>query len=394
MSFTMNNNLVAVTSSSEVGSITAFMVPTAPTGYLSLDGTTYNTADFPELAAHLGESGATFTLPDYRGAFLRGTGTHGTYQMADGNYFAGPALGSYELDQFQGHRHGFNYVSNNSFNAAGAIASPAVIGASNTSVLDPIADGTNGTPRTGDETRPFNYGVHWCIRYAPKTALNATATSTGSISATGDVNENAGIDTYFCTNAADTGDITITLPSAAGLTGREFTFIKTDSTTNNIIIDGDGSETLNGYSSITLDCQYARIKIVSDGSNWQVKEHFFTDKVYNTTTTGPSGWVQTKARVIPYRGIDGTWWAKFQFGGTFTAASTGTWTIGSITFASGFTTHGQAFAINPDSGGAVYISQARLTDNSTAMVINFSASAGRMSAYGDAELASKPTFVA
>ena len=28
-----------------------------------------------------------------------------------------------------------------------------------------IADSTNGTPRTGDETRTFNAGVKYCIKY-------------------------------------------------------------------------------------------------------------------------------------------------------------------------------------------------------------------------------------
>jgi hypothetical protein len=32
-------------------------------------------------------------------------------------------------------------------------------------VGDPVADSSNGTPRTGDETRPFNAGVKYCIKF-------------------------------------------------------------------------------------------------------------------------------------------------------------------------------------------------------------------------------------
>jgi len=386
MSFTMNNNLLATSSSSEVGSITAFMVPTAPTGYLSLDGTTYNTADYPELAAHLGESGATFTLPDYRGAFLRGTGTHGTYQMADGNYFAGPALGSYELDQFQGHFHDAlgTWQSNNS---GGYYNLSNDAGGGTGWVKDARTDGTNGTPRKGDETRPFNYGVHWCIRYAPKTALNATATSTGSISATGDVNENAGIDTYFCEGGSS--DITVTLPSPAGLTGREFTFIKTDTSAGNVIIEDNGTELINGYASITLDCQYARIKVVSTGSTWMVKEHFFTDKEYSLTATA-TNWTTSTAKGMPHRGLDGVWYIDLNVLGALSSGSTNTDVF--ITGLAASQYHANAMPLAAYHSGSVGARAAVLTDDR--IRVSGSASGNTLAFAGTLRLDAKPTFVA
>ena len=63
MSFVSNNNLVAVTSSSEVGIIQDCNASSLPTGYLYCNGETKNTSEYPELAAALGESGATFDLP-------------------------------------------------------------------------------------------------------------------------------------------------------------------------------------------------------------------------------------------------------------------------------------------------------------------------------------------
>lgn len=57
-----------------VGSVQAYMGVSefAPAGWLYCDGRSYNSADYPELAAALGATGATFTVPDLRGRFLRG----------------------------------------------------------------------------------------------------------------------------------------------------------------------------------------------------------------------------------------------------------------------------------------------------------------------------------
>jgi hypothetical protein len=98
--------------------------------------------------------------------FLRGTGSHGTLNMANGNDFAGPAVGASENDQLQGHKHGVSpdpvgYGFND------GSTSVARTGDANTGsilVTGPITDGVNGDPRSGDETRPVNYGVQYIIK--------------------------------------------------------------------------------------------------------------------------------------------------------------------------------------------------------------------------------------
>lgn len=73
---------------SPVGTIIAYMGTTAPTDYLICDGSTYNIADYTQLATHItnqfgsvnffgGDGTTTFAVPDLRGEFLRGTGTNG-----------------------------------------------------------------------------------------------------------------------------------------------------------------------------------------------------------------------------------------------------------------------------------------------------------------------------
>lgn len=63
------------------------------------------------------------------------------------------------------------------------------------------------------------------------------------------------------------GDVTLSLPAASDATNRIYTFIKT-SGANTLTIDGDGAETINGNATLAYTNQYARLTIVSNGSEW------------------------------------------------------------------------------------------------------------------------------
>lgn len=65
---------------------------------------------------------------------------------------------------------------------------------------------------------------------------------------------------------------TLTLPKASKIgLGAWYHFVKTDSSTNAITLDGFGSETINGAATNTqLDAQYDFMEIVSDGENWYI----------------------------------------------------------------------------------------------------------------------------
>lgn len=62
------------------------------------------------------------------------------------------------------------------------------------------------------------------------------------------------------------GTFTVTLPTAVGITGREY--VVKNSGTGVITIDGNGSETIDGQTTWSLPAQYDSITVVSDGANW------------------------------------------------------------------------------------------------------------------------------
>lgn len=143
-----------------------------PTGWLKCNGALVSRTTYANLFAKIGtvygvgDGATTFALPDFRGEFLRG--------FDDGRGIdTGRVFGSLQSDQLQGHQHAFSLFTNAgtgsdayrlSYAYAGAVAAAATWYASE-GVKNPITDGTNGTPRTGSESRPRNVAVLICIKY-------------------------------------------------------------------------------------------------------------------------------------------------------------------------------------------------------------------------------------
>ena len=158
------------------GAIMTFGGSTAPTGYLACDGNAVSRTTYATLFAAIGTTWGsgngttTFTLPDLRGAFLRGTGSHGTSNMANGNDFAGPSVGSFENDQMQQHGHNMDSISGAVSDYFGGSTAnyginPTYVSADYDRVVGTVSSHAyDGTPRTGDETRPFNAGILYCIK--------------------------------------------------------------------------------------------------------------------------------------------------------------------------------------------------------------------------------------
>lgn len=82
---------------------------------------------------------------------------------------SGTNVGARQADALQGHRHQFNSSGVNAITGAGSAMytwNGAGFGTTVNAgyILDPITDGTNGTPRTSSETRPTNVSMNYIIK--------------------------------------------------------------------------------------------------------------------------------------------------------------------------------------------------------------------------------------
>ena len=187
--FTVNYVPIA----SPIGSITAYTLAISPPGWLICDGAAVSRSTYASLFAiigttfGIGNNSTTFNLPNYLGAFLRGTGTNGSY--------SGPALNTSQTHATQTHTHTASSVVtdpghthtqttlNDDFNGSGGSTYPAGsnpsyapndsagtrtwtnINSQTTGVSVTTTIANNTTFTNANETRPYNFGVYWIIKY-------------------------------------------------------------------------------------------------------------------------------------------------------------------------------------------------------------------------------------
>lgn len=94
------------------------------------------------------------------------------------------------------------------------------------------------------------------------------AYSVASTSATTTLTVNSATSTTVMLVNASSNWVGINLPTAVGLFGRVYKFIKTDSTSNRVTIDPAGSETINGQSTLDMEGPGDAQEIISDNKNW------------------------------------------------------------------------------------------------------------------------------
>jgi hypothetical protein len=182
-SITLNgstNNITGVSSVSDAsggylsnppGTVITVAASTAPAGFLKANGASLNTTTYATLFAAIGYtfggSGASFTLPDLRGEFIRGWDDARTVDT-------GRTFGSSQAEMINQHRHWVSSASIDDRNFTGSGGNTQDLGlvsdAGGYSATDPNSGAgrfTRNDPGFGvnNETRPRNIALLYCIKY-------------------------------------------------------------------------------------------------------------------------------------------------------------------------------------------------------------------------------------
>lgn len=75
----------------------------------------------------------------------------------------------------------------------------------------------------------------------------------------------------FVKVTAPGGGSLVTLPSAVGISGRNYTIKAVNGATNTTTVDTSLGQTIDGAASVSLSSDFAGVTVVSDGSNWLTK---------------------------------------------------------------------------------------------------------------------------
>ncbi|RLS54289.1 MAG: hypothetical protein DWH91_12115 [Planctomycetota bacterium] len=69
---------------------------------------------------------------------------------------------------------------------------------------------------------------------------------------------------------ATTAAFNVTLPTAVGISGRQYTIKRVNGGVNNVTVTTTSSQTIDGATTNVLNAQYSSVTVVSDGANWLI----------------------------------------------------------------------------------------------------------------------------
>ncbi|WP_078123740.1 hypothetical protein [Leptospira alexanderi] len=155
-------------------SLSDFQISSTRTGAI-IDLTANQTGDcMVDTEFGFGDGSTTFNIRDRNGISVRGAGVHGTRAKASGGNYDGGPVGYKGQDQAQGkglsvppgNVSGGAYGLNVGFGGQWNFPGGGTWGGTPISATLPIGDGTNGTPRIGNETVSANVAVRMKVRVA------------------------------------------------------------------------------------------------------------------------------------------------------------------------------------------------------------------------------------
>lgn len=104
--------------------------------------------------------------------------------------------------------------------------------------------------------------------------------------------------------------VTITLLAAATAGAGRYIFIKVTDATNDVTVDGNGAETIDGSATLTISNDNECVILYCDGTNWQIFCRYSYGQVAFPATQAASAGANT---LDDYE--EGTWTPDVQFGG-------------------------------------------------------------------------------
>jgi len=66
------------------------------------------------------------------------------------------------------------------------------------------------------------------------------------------------------------GAISVSLPFAKGFYGQVLSVKKTDASTNDVMLEAQTSELIDGSASRSIEAQYGGFTVISDGEGWHI----------------------------------------------------------------------------------------------------------------------------
>ncbi|WP_413568825.1 hypothetical protein ACLWBD_15225 [Bdellovibrio sp. HCB117] len=149
--------------------------------------------------------------------------------------------------------------------------------------------------------QPYNVTsnqISSALGYIPSNGLKTVRAAASATSISVDTDDVVSID-------ASSGNIIVSLPSAAEKAGKTFTFKKTDSSSNSAIVNATSGENIDGNPSMVLVSKNSSVTIISNGSQWlDISKPAFrapTIQVFlsgSGTYTLPAGVLYLRVRLI------------------------------------------------------------------------------------------------
>ena len=265
-----------------IGSIITMGSTAVPAGYLYCDGSAISRTTYDDLFSSIGttygtgDGSTTFNLPDYRGYFLRGQDDGRALDPDAATRTGGDAVGSTQTDEFKSHTHD---------QQRGAAAWPTNSGAVKSDATSIVQTPTSATG--GNETRPVNISVRYCIKFQ-ETEYTGAAGPTGTAGANGSDGSSILNGTVNPTTEGNDGDFYLNTttnflfgPKAAGAWGAGVALTGA-SITNEVI--------QNGITVSSTGTSPVRGNMMIDRIYWtQVGDQVTCKYVMYNTTGGTNG---------------------------------------------------------------------------------------------------------